>query len=321
MQQDGGVADMRRYIVIVSLILLNLIPVGGQSIRDRWMSGLEDTAKVCRISIPGTHDSGTAGVRFPMKHYARTQTMDLSEQWNAGIRFFDLRPKLSGDRLDIYHGPANCHLTFEEALLTLKQKLEQNSTEYCIVMTNIAGGGQRAVDMTMELIRRIIPAGMLADFKADMTVGQLRGRILFIHRDVPSKGTDVPGVTVRGWPGNGLSRQANMVSVQGESAMLWAQDYFTLGSNNPDAYLSGKWDNMYRLLRAFNDADDGIWCINHASGYTGTGVSTNIRRNVRSTNAHLLNYLETHHETIGIIPMDFPDQELIDAIIECNRNM
>jgi hypothetical protein len=256
-----------------------------------------------------------------MRHYACTQSMDLSEQWDAGIRFFDLRPKLSGDRLDIYHGPANCHLTFEEALLTLKQKLEKNPTEFCIVMTNSAGGGQKAVDMTMELIRRIVPAGMLADFKADMTVGHIRGRILFIHRDAPSKGTDVPGVTVRGWPGNGLSRQARMVSAQGESAMLWAQDYFTLGSNNPVAYLSGKWDNMYRLFRAFSDADDGVWCINHASGYTGTGVSTNIRRNVRSTNAHLQNYLETHHETIGIIPMDFPDQELIDAIIDCNRNM
>lgn len=93
---------------------------GAEASNERWMSALPDTLKVCRVSIPGTHDSGTAGVRFPMRHYARTQTMDLSRQWDAGIRFFDLRPKLEDGTLSIYHGPADCHLGFEEALLIIK---------------------------------------------------------------------------------------------------------------------------------------------------------------------------------------------------------
>lgn len=309
---------MRRYIVIVSFIILNLIPAVAQSIRDRWMSGLEGTVKVCRISIPGTHDSGTAGVRFPMRHYARTQTMDLAEQWDAGIRFFDLRPRLEGGKLKIYHGPANCNMTFDEALLILKGKLELNPTEFCIVMTNSAGGGQAAVDGTMELIRSVIPSGMLAVFKSDMTVSDVRGRILFMHRNAPSNGVDTPGTVVRGWPGNGTSRQTRLVSSVAPSAMLWAQDYFTSGSNDADAYLSGKWDNMYRLLQAFSDADDNVWCINHTSGYTGTGVRTNIRRCSDFINSRLEEYLKEHKEPIGIIPMDFPTQELIDAIIFLN---
>jgi 1-phosphatidylinositol phosphodiesterase len=245
--------------------------------------------------------------------------MDLSEQWDAGIRFFDLRPKLEGGKLKIYHGPANCHITFEEALLILKEKLELSPTEFCIVMTNSAGGGQTAVDMTMELINSVIPVGMLAVFKADMTVADIRGRILFIHRNTPSRGVDAPGVVVRGWPGNGMSRKARMVSSDAKSAELWAQDYFTSGNNDKDAYLSSKWDNMYRVLRAFRDANDGVWCINHASGYTGTGISTNIKRNVKSTNMRLLDYLRDSDTPVGIIPMDFPQQELIDAIIGCNH--
>lgn len=283
------------------------------------MAGLPDNMPVCRVSVPGTHDSGTAGVWFPMRHYARTQTMDLAEQWDAGIRFFDLRPKLEGGILKLYHGPANCHLTLEEALQTLKYKLEQNPTEFCIVMTNSAGGGQTAVDGTMDLIRSVIPAGMLADFRADMTVADVRGQILFIHRNAPSDGIDAPGAVVRGWPGNGSSRRTRLQSSAGSGAVLWAQDYFTSGSNDADAYLSGKWDNMYRLLQAFSDADDGVWCINHASGYTGTGVSTNIRKNARNTNARLLDWLNENKLSVGIIPMDFPSQELIDAIIDCNK--
>jgi 1-phosphatidylinositol phosphodiesterase len=245
--------------------------------------------------------------------------MNLSEQWDAGIRFFDLRPKLDGDELKIYHGPANCHITLEEALLILKEKLELNPSEFCIVMTNSAGGGQAAVDKTMELINSVILARMLADFKADMTVADIRGRILFIHRNTPSRGVDAPGVVVRGWPGNGTSRKARMVSSDTKSAELWAQDYFTSGNNDRDAFLNSKWDNVYRLLQAFRDADNGVWCINHASGYTGTGISTNIKRNVKSINMRLLDYLRDSDTPVGIIPMDFPQQELIDAIIGCNH--
>ena len=302
-----------------AILVASMLAVwGAEASNERWMSRLPDTVKVCRVSIPGTHDSGTAGVRFPMRHYARTQTMDLSRQWDAGIRFFDLRPKLVGKELKIYHGPANCHITFREALIILKQKLEQNPTEFCIVMTNNAGGGQPSVDMTMDIIRDVFPPRMLAGFKADMRVTDIRGRILFIHRNTPAKGVEVPGVTVRGWPGNGLSRQARLLTSAGESALIWAQDFYTFGINDPKGYLSSKWDNMYRLLISFSDADDLTWCINHASGYTGTGATTNIRRNSESTNQHLINYLIGHKNPIGIIPMDFPTQELIDAIIFLN---
>lgn len=310
---------MRRILAIVCCLGLTMVVAMAQTQRDNWMASLPDSMPVCKVSIPGTHDSGTAGVRFPMRHYACTQTMDLSEQWDAGIRFFDLRPKLEGGKLKIYHGPANCHITFEEALLILKEKLELSPTEFCIVMTNSAGGGQTAVDMTMELISSVIPVGMLAVFKADMTVADIRGSILFIHRNTPSRGVCAPGVVLRGWPGNGMSRKARMVSSDAKSAELWAQDYFTSGNNDKDAYLSSKWDNMYRVLRAFSDADDGVWCINHASGYTGTGIRTNIKRCSDSINRQLLDYLRTHSSPIGIIPMDFPQQKLIDAIIDCNQ--
>ena len=303
-----------RHFSIIPILLLTLI-ASAQTDRDHWMAALPDTMKVCKVSIPGTHDSGTAGVRFPMRHYARTQTMDLSEQWDAGIRFFDLRPRMDGGELKIYHGPASCHLTLAQALSVLKSKIERNPTEFCIVMTNSAGGGQAAVDGMMELIRNVIPAGMLADFKADMTVADIRGQILFLHRNAPSDGVDAPGAVVRGWPGNGRTLRASLMPSAGQGTVLWAQDYFTSGSNDADAYLSAKWENIYGLLQGFSDADDGVWCINHASGYTGTGVRTNIKRCSDTINGQILDYLRTNSGPVGIIPMDYPSQELIDAII------
>ena len=307
---------MKRIIALCSLIVLMSSASHALAHNAGWMAGLPDTVKVCRVSIPGTHDSGTAGVRFPMKHYARTQTMDLAEQWDAGIRFFDLRPKLENGTLRIYHGPADCHLGFEEAMLTIIGKLEQYPTEFCVVMTNSAGGGLEGVDRIMDDINTLFDINMLAQFHADMTVADMRGRVLFIHRDYRDNGRDYPGTVVLGWPGNGSSHHSRMESCQYQSAVLWAQDFFTEGGKGD--YLNSKWDKVTALIREFASAPDGVWCINHLSGYTGAGISTNINRNAKTTNTRLLEYLGNHKKPIGIIPMDFPSQELIDAIIFLN---
>ena len=304
---------IRKFALLCSVLSLTL-SVGAQN--SHWMEGLPDTMKVCRVSIPGTHDSGTAGVRFPMKHYARTQTMDLSEQWDAGIRFFDLRPKLVDGTLMIYHGPADCHLGFEEAMLTIISKLEQHPTEFCVVMTNSAGGGLEGVDRIMDDINSLFDIKMLAQFHANMTVADMRGSVLFIHRDYQTNGRDWPGNVVYGWPGNGSSHRSWMMSSQEDSAVLWAQDYFTDGGKGN--YLDSKWDKVTDMIGAFASAPVGVWCINHLSGYTGCGISTNINRNAKTTNARLLDYLAGHKKPIGIVPMDFPQQELIDAIIFLN---
>ena len=307
---------MKRIIALCSLIVLMSSASHALAHNAGWMAGLPDTVKVCRVSIPGTHDSGTAGVRFPMKHYARTQTMDLAEQWDAGIRFFDLRPKLENGTLRIYHGPADCHLGFEEAMLTIIGKLEQYPTEFCVVMTNSAGGGLEGVDRIMDDINTLFDINMLTQFHADMTVADMRGRVLFIHRDYRDNGRDYPGTVVLGWPGNGSSHHSRMESCQYQSAVLWAQDFFTEGGKGD--YLNSKWDKVTALIREFASAPDGVWCINHLSGYTGAGISTNINRNAKTTNTRLLEYLGNHKKPIGIIPMDFPSQELIDAIIFLN---
>ena len=304
----------QKLFIIITLLLAQT--VSAQSLCESWMATLSDATPVCKLSIPGTHDSGTSGVRFPMRHYARTQTLDLPSQWDAGIRFFDLRPRLEDGTLRIYHGPADCHLGFQEALLILKRKLEEQPTEFCIVMTNSAGGGQEGVDMTMDAIYAIFPTDMLASFNADMTVADMRGRVLFIHRDHPTGGRDYPGTVVFGWPRNASSHHAGMVSSEGQSAVLCAQDYFTDGGKGD--YLNTKWDKVTALIREFASAPEGVWCINHLSGYTGSGISTNIKRNARTTNARLLEYLGNHKKPIGIVSMDFPQQELIDAIIFLN---
>lgn len=70
-----------------------------------WLSMVKDDTKVCKLSIPGTHDSMT-GMGFYLPELqsisnitAISQLCTFDEQMNSGIRFFDLRPVVSIDTL------------------------------------------------------------------------------------------------------------------------------------------------------------------------------------------------------------------------------
>ena len=70
-----------------------------------WLSLVRDDVKVCKLSIPGTHDSMTGmGFYTPIVKYvsnimAISQVSTFSEQMANGIRFFDFRPVVAIDTL------------------------------------------------------------------------------------------------------------------------------------------------------------------------------------------------------------------------------
>lgn len=66
-----------------------------------WMSYIKDDAKITKIAMPGTHNSGTMG----MNKFARCQNGSLYEQYTYGVRFFDIRMKADKKgKLIIAHG-------------------------------------------------------------------------------------------------------------------------------------------------------------------------------------------------------------------------
>lgn len=65
------------------------------------MSYIKDDAKITKIAMPGTHNSGTMG----MNKFARCQNGSLYEQYTYGVRFFDIRMKADKKgNLTIAHG-------------------------------------------------------------------------------------------------------------------------------------------------------------------------------------------------------------------------
>lgn len=80
-----------------------------------WMGKLADNRLVTDLSLPGTHDAATAegwtGIAELIGDLAaRAQDLTITEQWNVGVRAFDIRPQKDGDVLRCMHGIAGTKL-------------------------------------------------------------------------------------------------------------------------------------------------------------------------------------------------------------------
>lgn len=114
---------------LISALLLSVFSFGGAYAADNaagenrlngknWMSGIPDERYLCEINLPGTHDSATAYCKnstgnavklfghpvFNTGEYAKTQSLTLSEQLNAGVRYLDLRLSAKQGELLLCHG-------------------------------------------------------------------------------------------------------------------------------------------------------------------------------------------------------------------------
>ena len=83
-----------------------------------WMSGIADGRYIYEINLPGTHDSTTAYCKnatdnsvklfgIPVFHsgeYAKTQSLTLTRQLEAGVRYLDLRFSPKQGQLLLCHG-------------------------------------------------------------------------------------------------------------------------------------------------------------------------------------------------------------------------
>ena len=114
---------------LITVLLMSVFSFGGAYAADmaagenslngkNWMSGIPDDRYLCEINLPGTHDSATAYCKnttdnyvqllgrpvFNSGEYARTQSLTLPEQLNAGVRYLDLRLSAKQGELLLCHG-------------------------------------------------------------------------------------------------------------------------------------------------------------------------------------------------------------------------
>lgn len=292
--------------------------------RSNWMAALPGRAPLRSLSIPGTHDSGTKGFSWN----AECQRYSIKDQLSLGVRAFDLRPGVDGNRLIIYHGSStHGSETLGSIFDTYVSFLEAHPGEFLIVfLKQEIDGGNWA-----ELMKQVLDAhaDRLLELNPYLTVEQMRGKMLVLSRN--SWGEAPYGaVRVDGWQDN-TTFDMTYRGYYGDELPCRIQDIYNVSSSDN---LNRKKADIERLLSEAMDGTTGKFFINHTSGFTKNNYIINnhyVADCAEKCNELALNYLRSHRGPTGVILMDFAGtdryeltfsshdtrgQLLVDAIIE-----
>lgn len=317
--------SMTRHIIIMLILMLPLTTRA-----DDWMAHLNDNTPVCRLLIPGTHDAAT-GDGFttddaPMAAViAQTQEKSIAAQWHSGVRAFDLRPAVrtntdGSETLHIYHGEFATTRSFGSVLRQIADSLTAHPTEFAIILMRHESSSSRNETHWAQLMHEQLDSmsDHLATFHPNITVGELRGRILIISRNTYAP---LPkGAYAGGWSHSKHIRHQTKAWLKGctpqDSAQLMVQDFYDT------SHIGGHRDKrraikaMFAMKKRTDAAPHAapVWMINHASGYSLTvsvaadepvSLSRGYRDNASHTNAFVIQQLRSGNATSGIVLIDF----------------
>ena len=274
--------------------------------KSNWITPLDDNIYVSQLSIPGTHDAATKNCNL---NTGKCQDLTITQQLEMGIRFFDLRPVGSsswggfadgGDNLYIYHGSIDCNITLQSIYDEFNTFLDNNPGEFIITLMRweeeslqLNGETRFNEDMNkfVQTDRYKKHALPLDKVKHDVTVGEMRGKILNIMR--PNQGTNPDGyfattapvgmTFISGFPGSHATgtqqayckpKYVNYGSDQWRSHTDWivyCQNYYEVPNNSTE--IENKVEAIKTYLKHAQSqaaAGSNVWVINHCSGYLGS---------------------------------------------------
>lgn len=318
---------------------------------ENWLSRVPDGTYVSVLSIPGAHDAAT-GNGWDSAYgdlgdaFARTQELTLSQQWSLGVRAFDLRPCTRDGYLNINHGIVPANTRFHDALRLLCDSLAANPSEFAIIhLLHETDGDQVEGTYNAELLEVLQSADctdFFVPFRKNLTVGDMRGKILLLSRDVYA--SQPIGGFFRNWTHEAVWAKMTQGRITGTTssaaATLYVQDY---PETFADGALQTKVDAIVQLLK-FSTTHKTLstafirWVFNFASAYSqvadifGYRVSTSdgYRDNAAHTHAAILDFLSTNTAgPTGIVMMDYAGvdatagfatrgKELVRAIVDNN---
>lgn len=318
---------------------------------ENWMSRLPDETFLSVVSIPGAHDAATGsgwadGMDGLGDLFARTQELTLPQLWSCGIRAFDLRPCVYEDYMNLNHGIVPTSVHFEDALRLLCDSLRANPSEFIVVHLLHETDGDQVSDAYNQRIQELLQQeewqDCLIDFRVNLKVKDMRGKMLIISRDKYATDPTI-GAFFQNWTGElnwAKQQNARIVGKRSNTARLCVQDY-------SDTHAPGGVEKKVEAINKVLDfstqhkttSSSGVyWVFNFASAYSlveslfGIEISSSdgYRDNATHTHAAIIDYLSQNEPgPVGVILMDYAgiDQsgdfntrgkELVDAIIANN---
>lgn len=301
---------------------------------DSWMSKVDDNAFICQMSIPGAHDACSSSFSGTLASIysgtSKTQNETVEVMLNSGLRLFDLRPCVSGSKLHINHGIATTSFDFDPIMKNIVDFVVAHPTEFCVVVIRHESEG----DSNNSNFGRLLQESLakiktnLVDFRPDLTVGEARGKVLFISRD------DYDAPLYGGRTYDLADNRTNINDMLGGKcygpnaggAAWWLQDHYEISDN---AVKQQAIKDMLTRSSALAGKCEYTWVVNQTSGYRGTTSSASAYlNNAKSSNKYMCELLKSgnYNGPAGLVFMDYActddnngyGQSLTEALIAHN---
>lgn len=266
-----------------------------------WMSRLDDKTPLNEVFIPGTHDSGALYSFLGVS--GKCQSYTIGEQLSMGVRFFDIRLQLRGNKLAVVHSFVDQKLTFDEVLDDIKAFLAENPSEFIIISIKEDADAdapelpfEKAVENTLSE-----HLGSLLSTSAEVppSVGEARGKVHIVSR---YSGASIGVPAHSGWAD----------STSFELGSLCVQDYYAIDSVEA---------KMRDIKNAFSVASEKKYALvlNFTSCYLSDGFPpAHAPTTAKLINPQLSEILNGGEAAPCVFVSDFVTPELVRSIIECN---
>ena len=286
---------------------------------NNWMQDIEDNRLVCKMSIPGTHDTAADSG----DNWTKTQDKNIEQQLNSGIRFFDIRLVHDNGILKLCHGKHIFDTTFDgDVLKTTVEFLKEHPSE-TVIMTikqDLDLDKDGAIKYRMALTKalegdRALTPYMVKSFRSDFTLGDLRGKMLIISRDGRIM---TPAGRVTSWPDN-ASFTSSIESTNGSRTTIHVEDHYESRASDKVSYVA---QNVRKAQAAFSEPQND-WFITFSStaGPNGGAWPKNTTGYI---DPHVNNVLKGNENfrTSGILVFNFAgwwDDMLTKTVISLNH--
>ena len=303
---------MKKFLLYIITFVISFNANSQVTDYENWMRGLDDNAFICQLSLPGAHNactssfSGTSAIGAAFA--GKVQTKTVQQMLPLGVRAFDLRPAVKDGKLINCHGILVTSFDFNTIMQQLCTYLDAHPSEFCIVTIRHeveADDGDTSFGSKLQASLASFK-NHLVNFRPNLTVGEARGKILFISRDA----YDEPM-----YGGRLVDLRNNQSDINN---MLGGHCY------GPDSYKCSWWVQGYYEYTDVNDKKNAIlamlekssqlagkynytWVDNGPAGYKETGTNSACQTNAKACNPYLQGLLSSgkYNGPVGLVCMDY----------------
>lgn len=177
--------------------LVKKIQVPSNFTANQWLSHMNSNVLLSQLSIPGTGNSYSCKYSGTDTENFKAQTLDIAEQWNLGVRAFEITAGRNADTgvsnfgqggLIISNNKTPLSNTVEDAVREVYKMLTANPDEFAMMIISYQptvgrDGNQFITDFMTWYNNLDIHTGKhTALFRPGLSIGDVRGKIMFILR-------------------------------------------------------------------------------------------------------------------------------------------